>query len=61
MSRPPHPPSFNHPNNIRWRIQVMKFIVVQFAFREEQNIQNNISSSYFVWVWNLVSYFEGRP
>jgi hypothetical protein len=21
MSRPPHPPWFNHPNNIRWRIQ----------------------------------------
>jgi hypothetical protein len=20
MSRPPHPPLFNHPNNIRWRM-----------------------------------------
>jgi hypothetical protein len=24
MSRPPHPPWFSHPNNIRWRIQAMK-------------------------------------
>jgi hypothetical protein len=31
MSRPPHPPWFNHPNNIRWRIQVTKFIVMQFS------------------------------
>jgi hypothetical protein len=31
MSRPPHPPSFNHPNNIRWRIQVTKFIIMQFS------------------------------
>jgi hypothetical protein len=30
MSRPPHPPWFHHPNNIRWRIQAMKFIIVQF-------------------------------
>jgi hypothetical protein len=33
MSRPLHPPSFNHPNNIRWRIQVMKFIIMQFSPR----------------------------
>jgi hypothetical protein len=26
MSRPPHPPWFNHPNNIRLRIQAVKFI-----------------------------------
>jgi hypothetical protein len=30
MSRAPHPPWFNHTNNIRWRIQVMKFIIMQF-------------------------------
>jgi hypothetical protein len=30
MSRPPHPP-FNHPNNIRWRIQAVKFIIMQFS------------------------------
>jgi hypothetical protein len=29
MSHPPQPPWFNHPNNIRWRIQVMKFIIMQ--------------------------------
>jgi hypothetical protein len=33
MSSPPHPPSFNHPNNIRWRIQVMKFIIMQVSPR----------------------------
>jgi hypothetical protein len=31
MSSPTHPPSFNHPNNIRRRIQVMKFIIMQFS------------------------------
>jgi hypothetical protein len=30
-SRPPHPPWFNHPNIIRWRIQVMKFIIMQLS------------------------------
>jgi hypothetical protein len=29
MSRPPHPPWFNLPNNIRWRIQTVKFIIMQ--------------------------------
>jgi hypothetical protein len=24
MSRPPHPPWFNHPKNIRWIIQAVK-------------------------------------
>jgi len=33
MSRSPQPPSFNHANNIRWRIQAMKFINVQFSPR----------------------------
>jgi hypothetical protein len=30
MSRPPHPPWFNYPNNIRWKIQAVKFITMQF-------------------------------
>jgi hypothetical protein len=30
MSRPSHPPWFNYPNNIRWRIQSVKFITLQF-------------------------------
>jgi hypothetical protein len=30
MSRSLHPPWFNHPNNIRWRIQAVKFIIMQF-------------------------------
>jgi hypothetical protein len=33
MSRLPHPPWFNHPNNIRWRIEIMKFIIMQFSSR----------------------------
>jgi hypothetical protein len=33
MPHPPHPPWFNHPNNIRWRIQAMKFIIMQFSLR----------------------------
>jgi hypothetical protein len=33
MSRPPHPPWFDHPNNIRWRIQAMKFIIMQLSPR----------------------------
>jgi hypothetical protein len=31
LSLPLHPPWFNHPNNIRWRIQAMKFIIMQFS------------------------------
>jgi hypothetical protein len=33
MSRPPHLPWFNHPNNIRWRIQAVKLIIMQFSPR----------------------------
>jgi hypothetical protein len=33
MSRPLHPPWFNHPRNIRWRIQAVKFIIMQFSPR----------------------------
>jgi hypothetical protein len=32
MSRRPHPLWFNHPNNIRWKIQAVKF-VMQFSPR----------------------------
>jgi hypothetical protein len=31
MSRPPQPPWVNHPNNIRWRLQTVKFIIMQFS------------------------------
>jgi hypothetical protein len=52
MSRPPHPLWFNHPNNIRWRIQVMKFIIMQFSPRSiflplGPNILNTLSSKTF--------------
>jgi hypothetical protein len=31
MSCLPHPPWFNHPNNIRLRIQAVKFIIMRFS------------------------------
>jgi hypothetical protein len=31
MSRPPHPSWFNHRNNFWWRIQAVKFIIMQFS------------------------------
>jgi hypothetical protein len=31
MSRTPHPPSYNHPTNVRWRIQAMKYVIMQFS------------------------------
>jgi hypothetical protein len=42
MSRPPRPPLFNHPNNIRWRIQAVKFIIIQFSpqlFKESVQVR----------------------
>jgi hypothetical protein len=35
MSCPPHHRWFNHPNNIRWRIQAVKFIIMQFYPRSD--------------------------
>jgi len=29
MSRLPHPPSFDHPNNIWWSVRLMKFLIMQ--------------------------------
>jgi hypothetical protein len=31
MSHPLHPPWFSHCNNIEWRIQAVKFIIMQFS------------------------------
>jgi hypothetical protein len=33
VSRPPQAPWFNQPNNIRWRIQAVKFSIMQFPLR----------------------------
>jgi hypothetical protein len=38
MSRPPRPPWFNHPNNIQWRIQAVKFIIMEFSPRLLRNV-----------------------
>jgi hypothetical protein len=31
MSRPFNPPWFDHPNNNRWRGQIMEFFILQFS------------------------------
>jgi hypothetical protein len=31
MTRLPHHPSSEHPNNIWWRVQTMELIVIQFS------------------------------
>jgi hypothetical protein len=38
MSHPPHPHWFNHLNNIRWRIQAVKFIIMQFSRRPSSSL-----------------------
>jgi hypothetical protein len=42
MSSPPHPPWFNHPNTIRWRIQDMKFIIMLFFSRSKYLPQHSV-------------------
>jgi hypothetical protein len=37
MSPPSHPPWFNRHNNIRWRIQAVKFIIMQFSSRSSSS------------------------
>jgi hypothetical protein len=32
MSSPPHPPWFNHPNNIQWGIQAAKTLLTFYCF-----------------------------
>jgi hypothetical protein len=31
MHRPSHPPWFDHPNNIWWRVQIMELLIMQFS------------------------------
>jgi hypothetical protein len=47
MSRPPQPPCFNHPNNIWWRIQAVKFIIIQFSPRSVTCFINELFSFWF--------------
>jgi hypothetical protein len=47
MSRPLHPPWFDHPNNIRWRIQILNPIMQFFPFLCYFLLQ---SSKYEVWL-----------
>jgi hypothetical protein len=49
MSSPRHSPWFNHLNNIQWRIQAVKFIIMQFSswsifllFRSKYHPQHSV-------------------
>jgi hypothetical protein len=41
MSRPSHPSSFDHPNNIRWRVQTMNLLIMKFF----------LASRHFIPLW----------
>jgi hypothetical protein len=49
MSSPPHPSWFNHPNNIRRRMQVMKLIIMQLPRDPSSYLlgQNNFLNNLF--------------
>jgi hypothetical protein len=44
MSRPPHHPWFIHPNNLRWRIQNVKFIIMQSSPASSSLLGPNINT-----------------
>jgi hypothetical protein len=54
MPYPPHTSWFKHPKNIRWRIQAMRFIIMQFTPRSvsllDPNILNTLSQKTSVYV-----------
>jgi hypothetical protein len=55
MSRPLHPPWFNHPNNIRWRIQAVNFISIQFSPRSVLLLGPSILNTLFSKTLSLYS------
>jgi hypothetical protein len=62
MSRPPHPPWFNHPNNNRWRILVMKFIIMQLLHDPSSSLsgQNILLRTLFSKTLSLCSSLKVR-
>jgi hypothetical protein len=62
MSRPPHPPSFNHPNNIRWRMQAMKFIIMHCLHDPSSSLSgpNILLSTLFLKTLSLCSSLKLR-
>jgi hypothetical protein len=44
MSSPYYSPSFNHPNNIRWRKRAVKYTIMQFSPRD---VYSPFRSKYF--------------
>jgi hypothetical protein len=55
MSRPPHSPWFNHPNNIRWIIQAVKFIIMQLSPRSNSSVTHKINRI-LNEQWSLLTY-----
>jgi hypothetical protein len=41
MSRPPHPPWCNHPNNIRWGILAVKFLPSRSGYLPQHSVLRN--------------------
>jgi phosphate starvation-inducible membrane PsiE len=61
MSSPLHPPWFNHLNNIQWRIQVMKFIIMQFSLQSAfLPLGSNILNTLFSKTLSLCSSLKVR-
>jgi len=50
MARPSHPPWFDHPNHICWRLKVTKLDVSLFPIHNKGGMQNMSSS----WAWRNV-------
>jgi hypothetical protein len=50
--RPPHPPWFNHPSNIRWRIQAVKFVFLPFR---SKYFLNTLFSKTLLYFQNYVA------
>jgi hypothetical protein len=61
MSHQLHSPGFNHPNNIRWRIQAVKFITMQFSPRFVSSLLGpNILNTLFSKTLSLCSSLKVR-
>jgi hypothetical protein len=62
MSRPPHPPWFSHPNNIQWKIHVMKFSLCNFLHDPSSSLlgPNILLNTLFPKTLSLCSSLEVR-
>jgi hypothetical protein len=62
MSRPPRPPWLIQPNNIRWRIQDVKFIIMHFSPRTSSSLlgPNILLNTLFSKTFSLYSFLKER-